>query len=168
MLNIRPFRQDTAFCGPASLKAVLYYFGIRKTEKDLAHRMGATKRTGTNIHKLSETARELGLNASVEENATLRDIRYWVREKEIPVIVDWWNGDDGHYSVVVWVNSENIYLMDPEWGQIRAMRLTTFKRNWFDFRGDYLRKKSDLLLRNMVVIQPRHMHKKKTATKKIK
>ncbi len=166
MLSVRPFRQDIAYCGPASLKAVLRYYGIRKTERDLATLTKASKKSGTKGENMVKAAKELGLDATLMDDAEISDIRYWVREKEVPVIVDWWSEEEGHYSIVVWINAENIYLMDPEWGQTRALRISTFKRNWFDFSGNYLKKNSDLKLRRMIVIRPHPIIKKKSIRKR--
>ena len=33
------------------------------------------------------------------------------------------------------------------------MKLTTFKRLWFDFPNDYLKSKSELIIRRMIVIE---------------
>ena len=35
MLNITPFRQKPGFCGPASLKMVLDFWGVKITEKKI-------------------------------------------------------------------------------------------------------------------------------------
>jgi len=47
---------------------------------------------------------------------------------------------------------ENIYLQDPSLGHRRALKLRTFKRLWFDFPGDFIAQRSDLIIRRMIVI----------------
>ena len=37
MLNVKPYREKPEYCGPASLKMVLGYYGIEKTEDELAN-----------------------------------------------------------------------------------------------------------------------------------
>ena len=53
------------------------------------------------------------------------------------------------------MDKENIYLEDPGLGHRRAMKLTTFKRLWFDFPNDFLQSKSELIIRRMIVIEKR-------------
>ncbi|MFH1637788.1 MAG: cysteine peptidase family C39 domain-containing protein [Candidatus Woesearchaeota archaeon] len=234
MLKIKPFRQKSGFCGPASLKIVLKYYGIRKREKELAKLCGCLaegivpkqsmviQSTGTqeaiaqkliaaasgpnvpliassssvacesktpnkakhaqqeadaistpNIElskeaeekalkhvsskgveaeELLKVAKALGMKGSIRDNSNIEDIRMHVHKRKIPVIVDWFSKDDGHYSVVVDVDQENIYLQDPELGYVRAMRLFDFNRVWFDFLGDSMQSKDDLILRRMIVL----------------
>lgn len=45
-LHIELFKQTEGFCGPASLKMVLAYYGTEKTEDELADLMGATREYG--------------------------------------------------------------------------------------------------------------------------
>jgi predicted double-glycine peptidase len=73
-------------------------------------------------------------------------------KKGIPAIVDWFSTDEGHYSVAVGVDKSNIYLQDPELGRIRKMKREDFQRVWFDFPGDCIKSKKDLIVRRMIVI----------------
>lgn len=160
MLKIKPFKQKIAFCGPASLKMVLEYYGVKKTERELGVRAGCTTARGTPAKGLISAAREFGFRGTIKEFADLKDIRRYVIQKKIPVIVQWFSVDEGHYSVVVDIDKENIYLQDPEIGRMRSMRLDAFKRVWFDFPGDFLRAKSDIVVRRMIVIEPGENRKK--------
>src|SRR3989344_4871723 len=68
MLQIKPFMQKTGFsCGPASLKIVLEYYGIHKTEKQLVRLTNCTY-YGTNAKNLLKTAEILGLKGIIIEN----------------------------------------------------------------------------------------------------
>jgi len=152
MLNINPFRQKPGYCGPASLKIVLGFYGIKITEKKLVEISGCTKSRGIGAEGLVRAAQELGFRAKIKDFSDLKDINEWVNRKKIPVIVDWFAFEGGHYSVVSGIDEENIYLEDPSLGYRRAMKLTTFKRLWFDFPNDYLKSKSELIIRRMIVI----------------
>ncbi|KKS74108.1 MAG: hypothetical protein UV45_C0012G0004 [Candidatus Azambacteria bacterium GW2011_GWB1_42_72] len=121
-------------CGPASLKMVLEYFGMEKSEEEL----------GQLTH--------CGFNALIKDMADFDDIKKYL-DQEIPVIVDWFSENDGHYSVAVNMDKENIYLQDPEIGSIRELPLETFKRVWFDFPDKFINSKDDLILRRIIVIQ---------------
>jgi len=46
MLKVKPFKQTTGFCGPVSLRMVLDYFGIKKSEKELAKLSDCSKSKG--------------------------------------------------------------------------------------------------------------------------
>ena len=155
MLQVKPFKQTTGFCGPASLKIVLGYYNVEKSEEELARLTNCTQDWGVEAQQLAAVAKGLGLEAEIIDNATFDDIRKWVLEKKIPAIVDWFSKDDGHYSVVVDIDDENIYLQDPEFGKLRAMRLEKFYRVWFDFPGDYIVDRSQLTIRRLLAIYPK-------------
>ena len=152
MLNIDPFRQKSGCCGPASLKMVLGFLGKKITEKKLVEISGCTKSRGIGAEGLVRAAQELGFRAKIKDFSDLKDIDEWVNRKKIPVIVDWFAFEGGHYSVVSGIDKENIYLEDPSLGHRRAMKLSTFKRLWFDFPNDYLKSKNELIIRRMIVI----------------
>jgi predicted double-glycine peptidase len=153
MLNLTPFRQKPGYCGPASLKMVLDFFGVTITEKKLVEISGCSRTRGVRAEGIVPAARKLGFLAKIKDSSDLKDINAWVNRKKIPVIVDWFAFKGGHYSVVCGMDKENIYLEDPSLGHRRAMKLTTFKRLWFDFPNDYLRSKSELIIRRMIVIE---------------
>ncbi|MEK7555074.1 MAG: cysteine peptidase family C39 domain-containing protein [Patescibacteria group bacterium] len=154
MLALNPFRQSANLCGPAALKIVLGYYGVTVSEKKLA-KLARSDNWGTRAEHLVATAKKLGFNAHIKNFADLSDIRTYVK-RGIPVIVDWFSGDDGHYSPVAGIDAKYIYLQDSELGRIRHIDLKTFKRVWFDFTGDFLKKKSDIVLRSMIVVFPKN------------
>ncbi|MDP3974807.1 MAG: cysteine peptidase family C39 domain-containing protein [Candidatus Jorgensenbacteria bacterium] len=151
LLNVKPFQETPGFCGPASLKMVLAYYGMRKSERALARLAGATRNQGVEVPGLAKAARRLGFTVLIKDRATLADIKRFVG-KGVPVIVDWFSKDDGHYSVVVGITQSTIYLQDPEIARVRAMDVKTFKRVWFDFPGDMLRSKNAVILQRMLVV----------------
>jgi predicted deacylase len=153
MLNITPFRQKPGYCGPASLKMVLDFFGVKITEKKLVDLSGCSSIRGIEAEGLVRAARKLGFQAKIKDFSDLKDIHEWVNRKKKPVIVDWFAFEGGHYSVVSGIDKENIYLEDPSLGHRRAMKLATFKRLWFDFPNDYLKSKNELIIRRMIVIE---------------
>ena len=162
MITIKPFKQKTgiSFCGPACLKMVLSYFGIERSERDLAKISGCSPVHGLKAEGILKTAKKLGFMGFIKDFSTMKDLEYYVKKKKIPVIVDWFSpglaGEsiDGHYSVVVNIDKENIYLQDPELGYSRALRIQVFKRLWFDFAGDYIASKDDMIIRRMIVLAP--------------
>ncbi len=159
MIKLKPFRETPGFCGPASLKMVLDYYGISVSEAELGKLSGTTQKMGTSIEGLIKAAKHFGFQAFLKTKSSLDDLRYFVK-REIPVIVDWFNEDDGHYSVVVDIDRNNIVLMDPALRKIliyiRRRKYSTedFFRIWFDFPGDFIKDSKDLTLRLMLVVTP--------------
>lgn len=153
MIYVKSFDQETGNCGPASLKIVLSFFGINKSEKELVKLTGSNKKNGTNAQSIVKAVKKLGLKAFIKDFSDFKDIKKYILKEKIPIIVNWFSKDDGHFSVVVDIDSENIYLQDPEIGTLRAIELKLFKRIWFDFSGDYLKSKNDITLRRIIVIK---------------
>jgi len=160
MIKLKPFRQTPGLCGPASLKMVMDYYGVSVSEAEIAKISGATREKGISTSGLVKAAKHFGFKTFVKENSSLKDLEYFVNKK-IPVIVDWFDEDDGHYSVVVDVDEKNIVLMDPALRKIliyirrKVFLRETFFRVWFDFPGDYIKSQKDLIVRLMLVIIPK-------------
>ena len=152
MLNIKPYRQKPEYCGPASLKMVLDFYGIGKTEDELAKMAGYVPTKGTKSEGLIKAAKELGFKAFQKDFSEIEDLKEYVINKRIPVIVEWFSADDGHYSVIVDIDKKNIYMQDPELGNLRTLDIEIFKRVWFDFNEGLLKSKDDIIIRRMIVI----------------
>ena len=152
MLNVKPFRQSSGFCRPSSLKMVLDYYGISKTENELADLSEAKHIKGVGVKGLLKAAKALGLKAFYKDFSEIKDLKDYVLVKKTPVIVDWLSTNDGHYSVVVDIDTKNIYLQYPELGYLRTLDIETFKRVLFDFNGNYLTAKDNIIIRRMIII----------------
>jgi len=151
MIHTKSFQQREGFCGAASLKIVLHHFGIEKTEKQIVNAVKAT-RAGIEAKDLLRYAKRLGLKGKIKDHAELQDLSRWVKKKGIPLIVEWFEEDDGHFSVVVDIDRENVYLQDPDLGHVRAMRRDIFLRVWFTFPGKYMKRESDIVLRRILIL----------------
>lgn len=152
MIKLKHFRQTPAFCGPASLKMVLNFYGVSVSEEDLVKLSGATPKKGTSLKGLIKAAKHYKFHTYSKTNGTLVDLKRFVK-KGIPIIVDWFSEDDGHYSVVVDIDKNSIILMDPEKGHYK-MTLEKFERVWFDFPGDFIKSPKDIILRLFLVVAP--------------
>ncbi len=153
MLRLRAFRQSEGFCGPASLKMVLGYFGVEKSEKALARLAGSTRAFGTPAKGLVKAAQDLGFKASVRDEAEFSDLDRMLK-KNIPVIVNWFSTQEGHYSVAIRLTAKKIWLLDPETGTIQDFSRTVFRQIWFDFEAQKPYSKETLILRRMIVVEP--------------
>lgn len=161
LLNVPSYRQTPSFCGPASLKIVLDYYGVHKEEADLAQLLGTTEELGTDAVSIKRGATDLGFAAEIHDYCTLADIQGWL-DKEVPVIVDWFSASpdedgvaDGHYSVAVGLDRDFIYLEDPETGGLRKIRREDFMRVWFDYAKEYLHAPEDLIIRQLIAVYPK-------------
>lgn len=143
--------QSTEYsCGAASLQAVLSYYGSDVPEQLLMDRMGTSPHNGTDPDNIARMARDLGFDAEVEIELTVGDLASSVREGA-PVIIAaqaWaedrgsdfsWTDDweDGHYMVVIGVDSRFVYLEDPATtGTIGALPIDEFNDRWHNYLGD--------------------------------
>lgn len=162
MLNVKAFQETLhqGLCGPASLKIVLDYYGLVKSEQELTELTGTTSGMGTDDKGIARIAESLGFKTVIKNESDFSDIENWLR-KGVPVIVDWFTRGradypdsevaDGHYSVVVGLDDDSIYLQDPEIGEIREIRRDDFLKVWFDFSGEYI-KADELILRQLIAI----------------
>jgi hypothetical protein len=162
LLDVKPFQEklNSSYCGPATMKIVLGYFGIDKSEDELAAMMGWSKNLGVDDNGFKKAAEYLGFKAEIKNENTFKDIEYWLK-KRVPVVVDWFTRgrtdytdsdvSDGHYSVVMGLDDKNIYLQDPEIGGMRTINREDFMRVWFDFTGEYI-KPDELIIRQIIAI----------------
>jgi len=162
ILKVKPFQEklNSSYCGPASLKIVLDYYGIKKTEKELAKMTGWNKDLGVDDKGIKKAAEALSFKVKIKNNSNYSDIQKWL-DKGVPVIVDWFTRGrndctdsdipDGHSSVVAGLDNKFIYLQDPEIGKIRKLNREDFMTVWFDFRGKYI-KPNGLVIRQIIAI----------------
>ena len=163
-LPVKPFQETLhqVMCGPATLKMVLDYWGTEKSEEELA-KLCEVGLNGTDAEHIKAAAEQLGYKATIKNLASLDDIGSWL-DKKVPVVVNWFTRGrfdypdsavaDGHYSVVVGLDDANIYLQDPEIGGLRTIPRDDFMRVWFDFIGETVTRWEDMIVRQIIVIQP--------------
>lgn len=163
-MKIKLFQESLhkSYCGPASLKMVLDYYGIKKSETVLARLCKTDKTNGVKAEDIKRVAESFGLKAVIKNNSGFSDIQKYLK-KGVPVIVDWFTRGrndypesevaDGHYSVVVGLDKKHIYLEDPEIGKTRRIKRDDFLKVWFDFEGNYIKSPKDLILRQTIAIE---------------
>jgi predicted double-glycine peptidase len=145
-LPVPAVRQQTGYsCGPAALVAVLRYW--RKPvacEQDLYSALHTTPKDGTEPWMLASVAQQHGLEARFATGVTvdelraalaggatvILDLQAW-QDKKRPWASDW---DDGHYVVLVAIDGERAYAMDPSsdrgWAWLPVGELV---ERWHDF-----------------------------------
>lgn len=163
LLQVAPLQETLhgGYCGPASLKMVLGYYGKEVAEDEVAAMCKRTVELGTDAESIAKAAESYGFTAKIRNESSLQEIET-LMQKKIPVIVNWFTsgradyGDssvpDGHYSVVVGIDDQNVYLQDPEIGRLRTLQREDFMRVWFDFKGRSIASWDDLILRQIIII----------------
>lgn len=139
--------QETSYsCGPASLLPVLQYWTqYSGKEKDLYYPLKTDKKAGTDPRNIVKYLETLPLKVSMREHTDLSTLRSAV-ERGTTVIVDYqaWREDtqvpwkdrweDGHYSVVIGMDVEYLYFMDPSTdGNYAYIPIPEFLERWHDF-----------------------------------
>lgn len=154
MIKIKPLKQTKSYCGPYCLKMVFDYYGCSISINDIS-KISSTiiseGNSGTSPKHMVFAAKHFGFNAKYKENASIKEIERLVK-KGIPVIVNWFSKNEGHYSVVVGIERGNIYFIDPEYGKKIKLSLIEFQKIWFDYMGDYIKSKKDLRIRPIIII----------------
>ena len=127
LLNVPNVKQPNNYSsGPASLEAVLDYYGTDVMVDELINITNTTPENGTLTRNIAQTAQNLGFNAEIKDNMTLKDLQQNM-DQGIPVIINipalnatnisnqngtvspvYW-----HYMVVIGIDNENVYMEDP-------------------------------------------------------
>jgi len=166
LLKVKSFQEklNSGYCGPASLKMVMSYFGQDYGEDEVALKCNCDPNLGVSAESIREAAESYGFEVVIQDNSNYEDLGLWLN-RGVPVIVDWFTGGrndygygkvpDGHYSVVVGLDIKNIYLQDPEIGEMRTIGREDFIRVWFDFAGSSINQWKDITLRQIIAIYPK-------------
>jgi len=108
---------------------ILASIGIKKTEKQLSKMLKPSTRTGTDRRQITHIAEKYRLNYVVKRDASVSDIREYVR-KGWKVIVCYKYGGISHYSLVKRVTWHSIYFLDPAAGPKHRYLIPNFRRKW--------------------------------------
>ena len=135
-ITVRQYLQSAGFCGPASLKILLSYFGKDFTEEQLAGLAHATRDSGTEHEGMIEAVRKIDGYVFAKDGGSITELEYFLTREHLPVIIGWFDKDGDHYSVVVNITDKNIIIVDPAVNEPeRWLDKETFPRIWFDFVG---------------------------------
>ncbi|MEN4018170.1 MAG: cysteine peptidase family C39 domain-containing protein [Methanobacterium sp.] len=124
-------------CGPAALATVLQNIGINVTEQKLMVLSG-TDKLGTNMYGLVRATQSKGLSAT--------GMKLSVDDLKPNNIVFCNNQCEGHYSVVMEITNESVYLADPSkeniepeqrFSHIQDQSLAEVHWNWKQYYVEY-------------------------------
>jgi predicted double-glycine peptidase len=126
LLPVPLISQATSWtCGPASLMAALIYFGVfDDPESRLDAALGATPERGVDPQRIAAGARAFGLGAEIRTGLTLNDLADELARGSVVILdLQAWSSrpgahasdgwEDGHYVVLVGLDGERVYAMDP-------------------------------------------------------
>jgi hypothetical protein len=161
---------SSSHCGPASLQILLSHFGITAHQEEIVEAGGVREtivKRGMSVAQLARAVRNIDPRMSlwVKRESTLSDLVKMVREYNYPVAINWQGvfeqggeyesvdeddngeddgtlGDQGHYSVIIDVDTANNYIriVDPYGhyaGKDRFFMIQEFLGRWWDDRMDY-------------------------------
>ena len=164
-------------CGAASFLSILYYWLDHDgNESELYKELGTNPKYGTQSEPIARAARKRGLSAEVRQGASISDLRLALRRGETVMVEyqawrepgkpykpwpeDW---EHGHYSVVIGLDNENIYLMDPSaYTGYGWLPISEFLERWHDEdhpKGDAARRNHHLaiFIRGHAPVPPQHL-----------
>jgi predicted double-glycine peptidase len=159
-------RQITDYsCGASALRAVLSYWGKDVDEAQLMGLLRTNSDVGTNPEDIASGARSLGFDAEVIENLALDHLerltgdgipvialaQVWLSEGEPDrPLADIW--DNGHYVVVLGVDSDHVYFQDPFIQMSKAfVPRQTFEDHWHQVMGGDLERNPKLIHLGIIV-----------------
>jgi predicted double-glycine peptidase len=131
-------------CGPSSLQGCLYYYRVDDgSVEDLYKLVHATAKNGTEPQNLAAQANKTGLKAKFKVGTTLAELHASLKARN-PVIIDlqawrynpsvsWSSDDNGHYVVLIGLDENYAYFMDPSAHMGYAyIPLKEFEARWHD------------------------------------
>lgn len=139
--------QATSYsCGAASLMAALEYWNVYDApETKLFKPLHTTKKDGTEPSPIAEVARKYGLRAEIRDGLNLLDLRDALKDGTTVILdlqawadkppLDWkseW--EDGHYVVLIALDPNYAYFMDPSsHGAYAYVPLLELLDRWHDY-----------------------------------
>jgi predicted double-glycine peptidase len=143
MLKVPYYKQDTDFsCGPAVLHMVTVFFGKPRSSRTIQRMVNMDPEHGTSNDDLVGAAGEMDFTVESKNGATMDDLTQYL-ESGLPVIVNFIEpeSDEGHYSLVIGLEGDNIIFNDPLLGAGYRMDIKEFESRWrsgFEDRARWL------------------------------
>jgi ABC-type bacteriocin/lantibiotic exporter with double-glycine peptidase domain len=132
LLSVPYFKQDTDYdCGHAVLQMLVAFFHKSWTLDEIRSMLHTNSQYGTDNRDLITGAEKLGFVVFAKENASLEDIRKYLK-KGVPVVVNYIEpeGNVGHYAIVIGIEDKNIILNDPWHDAGFTLSLDNFNNRW--------------------------------------
>ena len=140
-----PFHKqyNTYTCGPACLQMVFEYYGIKRSQHDLAKAL-KTEENGTEHDAMISVPTHAGLFCYVNNNSSVEEIEHFL-SLGIPIIVHFIEPTDeeAHYAVIKRIRTsflfkrKKIILNDPWNGEDFKLSRKEFEKRWHDEKNIY-------------------------------
>lgn len=126
-------------CGPACIRMVAAYYGIRRTEHYFEKIMNTTDTKGTHTANMQEGARSMGLDSYARTHVSIREIQNSILSGFIPIVLYFYVPEkEGHYAIVKKISRGRIFFIDPYAGANHSYSIRYFLKIW---HGAHERKK---------------------------
>lgn len=160
--NFKVFKQErNGTCGAASLRMLLYFYGIELSEKHIVETLFRVKPEGgvrprTIVRITEKLGERYDFKVWANEDRKIKDIRRFIK-KGIPVMVEWKTDGVGHYSVAIGIDDEYIYLADPDNGSpdVNKIAISDFKTVWYDCEDELPLRNAEWSYQWMMAIIPK-------------
>jgi ABC-type bacteriocin/lantibiotic exporter with double-glycine peptidase domain len=126
------YMQETEYsCGAASMRMVLAYFGIDKSEAQVRKLLGTRPDGGTYFAGFLNAAKKLKLKYVSEENSSITHLEPLLKGG-YQIIVCYYDVKDktDHYAVVKKIDAEKIHFFDPWYGAYHNYSKAYFRKIW--------------------------------------
>lgn len=135
-------------CGAAAMTAVLGFYGIPETEREVMALADTDEHWGTEPEDMARVMASFGLEPSESSGMTVEDLRAFTQSRW-PVIVaiqawadredygdDW---EDSHYVVVKGVDDRTVWFEDPSTYSDAQLPIEEFEERWHGWDEDHVR-----------------------------
>lgn len=131
LLDVPFVKQKDNFCGPASLSSVLEYYGVKKSQEEIAKAVYDPKLKGALITDLQNYAQSLGFKTQLF-TGSLQEVKGYIN-KGFPVILLIDNGflwvSVPHYVVVIGYDESRFYA-HTGYEEKRAFSYSELDKKW--------------------------------------
>jgi ABC-type bacteriocin/lantibiotic exporter with double-glycine peptidase domain len=161
-INVPLCYQETEYtCGVACIQSILARYGMYYRQSALADILHSQPILGTDYKSILYLSKLLGLNASIEENMSIKNIKDYIDTNTAPILIiqawrleddikyslDWKNA---HYIIACGYNSDGVYAMDPNMlGNYAYLSFPELSERWHAVDKEETRHiKSGLIIEN--------------------
>ena len=132
---------DQITCGPTSCAMLIGHYGYEATVQSVSKETKTKwiSYKGEDIGMTSPDYVRIALEKfnirSKVKTGTLDQLKYYVSQNRLPIVLLRSGEKIWHYVVAIGYNDKEIFLADPAWGEVRKIKNESFLKSW-GFAGD--------------------------------